>query len=113
MGDDITTSSSKASSTSDSQQGVGVRRWVVSATGNGSNRTARQIKSQHRRDTWFNNQISTAMKRKYRAFLAGYDKFSTCCDPTDEDIVKEVRQRGRDVDDHHYAYSMGDTHTSE
>ncbi|KAL3803357.1 hypothetical protein HJC23_009321 [Cyclotella cryptica] len=99
-GDDVTTSSSKASSTSDAQQGVGVKKRLASATSNGSNRTARQIKSQRRRDAWLNNQISTAMKRKYRAFLAGYDKFSTRCCPTDDDIVKEVRRQGREGDTH-------------
>jgi hypothetical protein len=52
------------------------------------------------------------MKRKYRAFLAGYKKFSNRCIPTDEDIAKEVRQRGREVDDHHYSFTRGGAFTS-
>lgn len=66
-------------------------------------RTRKRIKSQRRRDAWINNQTSTELKRKYRAFLKGYDKFRERCQPKDEDIMKEINRRGLEPDDHHYA----------
>jgi hypothetical protein len=89
-------------------QGVCVARTnevfsITEEEGNMANvRTARQVKSQQRRDRWRTTMQNAELKQKYRSFLRGYDNFRESCQVNHLVIETAMNSHFRDVDDNTY-----------